>query len=418
MKSPMRGALLNSLVIQGLGSVAPFLTVILLARVGGPTIQGTFSTFKTWSDLVASIFVFGFPQAFVYLINKRLIGREALLNITLVYAALSVVILLPIALLSAYLSYNQVPSGRDLWVYSTLLGLGVAAVILNRLVRAIYLTLDDGVLFALITSAPATFVMITMLIASRQPDFDYDVAYLCAGLLTCLATGVWIRRIILASPRYRFSLPIVPIKALANQSLQTFFQSISFTIQPVITIALLLEFSATIIDVANFTAATIVIAAVNVFFGIISPILFNRWSIGMGRELFSMIGRIIDKTTLVFLLLGLLAIPAYPLLVPLVFGPTYQSAVPAFQIISLAIAPVAFTRTIASAIHAADRPGINSISCAVRLAVSVAVQVYISTIHAVDLVTAAVCAWVAAEWAAATYSWLARGTIFGTVKPT
>lgn len=408
MKSAMRGAIVTSLIIQGIGSFAPFFTIILLARLSGPTTQGIFSTFKTWADLVSSLIVFGFPQAFVYLINKKMATRAHLLNISLLYVAVTTLFVIPIAIHSVLSSYNQLPDERMLAIYAVLLAFGVGAFVLNRLVRAIYLTIDDGFLFSLITSAPAFFTLVAMVIAARLTPFSYDIAFFVAGVLTCLATGIWIKRIIAAAPGYTFALPAMPRKALAQQSIHTFLQSISFTLQPVVTIYLLVHFGANIVDVAAFTAATIVIAAVNVFFGIVAPIFFNRWSAGMSGDLFRRIRRIADMIALFFIIVGFAAIPLYSVVVPFVFGPAYEPAVTAFQIISLAVAPVAFTRIIASAIHAADRPDINSVSCGVRLVLSVALQFCLSNFGAVDPVIAAVWAWVGAEWAAAAYSWHQR----------
>ncbi len=401
----LRRSLITSLVIQGIGSFAPFLTIILLARYSGPATQGTFSAFKTWADLVSSLFVFGFPQAFIYLINKGIVERHHLLNISLLYAAATAILTVPLVMHSVAYDYNQVPSDRDLALYVAMISFGLGAIVLNRLIRTIYLTIDDGFLFSLITSAPAFFILVLMVAASQYENFSYDIAYFLAGMLTCIATGIWIWKIVVATPNYRFSIGFLPRKALASQSIHSFIQSICFTLQPVISIYFILYFGGSIVSVAEFTAATITIAAVNVLFAIIAPIFFNRWTSAMNGILLRRINKVADATTVIFFFIGLAVFPFYTFLVPLLFGPDYDSAIPAFQIVSLAVAPVAFTRIIASAIHAADRPDLNTVSCGVRLFLSVCLQLCFAQLWAMDPVIAAVWAWVGAEWGAGAYSW-------------
>jgi O-antigen/teichoic acid export membrane protein len=412
MKQNVRGAILTSLVIQGAGSVIPFVNIVALARLAGPVTQGTFSTFKTWMDLVTSLIVFGFPQAFVYLLNKKMANRDQLLNISLLYTLASSLFVIPIAMYSITSGYNILPEDRSIFAYATLLSAGVGAVVLNRLVRAIYLTIDDGLLFALITSAPALFMFATMMVAAMFTPFHYDIAFFAAGVLTLTSTGVWIRRIIVETPGYRLTLSTIPKRALAEQSIHTFVQSVSFTLQPVATISLLFHFGGAVTDVALFTAATIAIAAVNAFFGIVAPILFNRWSRNIDDNTLRGIQAISDRVSLGFLVLSVAALPLYPVLVPAIFGTDYVAAIPAFQIISCAIAPVALTRIITSAIHAAGRPEVNTISCILRLAVSVAAQLVLSYSGLASPLMAAAAGWMIAEWIAAVYSrWMERRII-------
>ena len=403
MSSNVRGAIATSLVIQGLGSLSPFVTILVLARLAGPETQGVFSTFKTWVDLVSSVIVFGFPQAFVYLLNKNMASKGDLLNASLLYVGGTTVCVAPVAAYGVISGYNVLPNGHCLVFYSLLLALGVGAVVLHRLVRAIYLTIDDGFLFSLITSAPAFFLLVAMAIAANFIPFNYDVAFFVAGVLTCLATVAWVRRIVVETPAYTFGMPRLPKRALTKQSAHTFLQSISFTLQPVLTIYLLQANGGGVTDTAYFTSATIIIAAVNVFFGIVSPILFNRWSASLDDGLVARIQKVSDRVALVFLVVGVAAVPLYGVLVPLVFGSDYTAAVPGFQIASYAMAPVAFTRTIASAIHAAGRPDVNTASCVVRLSMSVAVQFGLSQSGVLSPLGAAITAWAIAEWLAAIY---------------
>lgn len=411
MTAGIRKAILTSLIIQGIGSLAPLVTVIALARVAGPHAQGTFSAFKTWMDLVSSLVIFGFPQAFVYLINKSVCTRTQLLNATIFYVTAGTLIVAPVAALSLALGYTVLPAGQSVVFYSVVVALGMGPVILNRLVRGIYLTIDDGFLFSLVTSAPTFFLMVTVLAAGLWDPFRYDLAFLAAGFLTLVATWPWLKRIIGYSPGYRLRLERIPFGPLAEQSLQTFLQSVAFALQPVIAIYILQRQGSALTAVAFFTAATIILVAVNILFGLVAPILFNRWSAAMDDALLRRISRYSLMLAGVFGLLGTVSVPVLPFIVPMVFGADYGPAAWAFQAMAIAIAPVAFTRSVYPAVHAAGQPSVNTASCIVRLASGGVAQICMALSGFSPLV-AAVGGWVIAEWAAALYSfWALRRTL-------
>lgn len=408
MTTGVRKAILISLIIQGIGSLAPLLTVIALARVAGPQAQGTFSAFKTWMDLVSSVVIFGFPQAFVYLINKGVCSRTQLLNATIFYVTATTLLVVPATALSLAVGYTVLPVGQSVVFYSVVVAIGMGPVFLNRLVRGIYLTIDDGFLFSLITSAPTFFLMIAVPAAGLWDPFRYDLAFLVAGLLTLGATWPWLTRIIGQSPDYRLHLERIPFRPLSEQSIQTFLQSIAFTLQPVIAIYILQRQGAALTAVAFFTAATIIVVGVNILFGLVAPILFNRWSAAMDDALLRRISRYSLMLAAAFGLLGTISVPVLPFVVPMMFGIDYDPAVWAFQAMVIAIAPVAFTRSLYPAVHAAGRPSLNTVSCIVRLASGGVAQICMA-LSGLSPLVAAVGGWVIAEWAAALYSlWALR----------
>ncbi len=403
MTPSLRRSMTISVAVQGVGSLAPLLTIVALARMAGPEVQGTFATFKSWVDLLSSLVVFGFPQAFVYLVQKGLSSRGRLLNATFVYVAVATVLVLPVAALSLALGYTVLPYGQSAFWHCLMLALGTGSLFLHRLVRGIYLTLDDGFLFSMVTSAPAIFLMAMVLIAGIANPFRYDVAFLAAGLLTCLATWPWIIRIVRETPEYRLGLQRIPLRALTEQSTQTFLQSLAFTLQPVIAILALQRQEAGLTAVAFFSASTIVVVGINVLFGLVAPILFNRWSATMDCALFNRIRNFSLLAAGAFALAGLAALPVMSFVVPLVFGADYVPAVWAFQVMVAAIAPVAFTRILYPAVHAEGHPRVNTVSCIVRLAIGAGSQIAFY-LGGFDPLSAAVWGWVVAEWAAALYS--------------
>lgn len=403
MNPDIRKAIAISLVVQGLGSLAPLLTLIALARIAGPEVQGTFSTFKFWMDLASSLVVFGFPQAFIYLINKGVCQRGQLLSATIFYVAGATILTVPLAAISLGMGYTTLPAGQVAWLHCFMLAVGMAALYLNRLVRGIYLTINDGLLFSLITSVPAFFLMTTTVAAGTQTPFRYDLAFLIAGVLTIVATWPWISRIIRETPGWRLRLEPLPFGILAHQSGHSFLQSLALTLQPVAATFILQQRGADLKAVAFFSASTLIVVAVNVLFGLVSPILFNRWSASMDASGLRRIGRVSLVLALIFAGLGLMAVPLLPLIVPLVFGADYAGAIWAFQAMALATAPVAYTRVMYPAIYAAGHVRLNTVSCAVRLGSALIAQVGLTS-AGIDLLVAAVWSWIIAEWTSAFYS--------------
>jgi O-antigen/teichoic acid export membrane protein len=404
MKSSVRGAVLTSLIIQGIGTASPLATVIVIARLSGPRNQAIFSSFKSWMDLVSSIAVFGFPQAFVYILNKKLANTDNLLNFSIFYAAATSAIIFPLAMYSVYSGYNIPPENQNVFIYSVMLTCGVCSIIFHRLVRAIYLTVDDGFKFSIITIAPAFFLLLAMTCALAFPKFHYDIAFFVSGIFTILSALYWVRRLISRLSTYKFKIASLPKRALASQSIHAFAQSVTFTLQPVITIKLLHVYGVKLDGVAFFTSSVIMITAVNAVFSIISPILFNRWTAHMDSELMRRLLKSSHQIAAIFIPVSIFSFFADIEVIPFVFGKNYESAIWTFQIVSLAMAAVAFTRMISPAIHAAGRPDLNTVSCAVRLTASVGIQVALSKAGMMSPLAAAVCAWAIAEWLAALYS--------------
>ena len=67
----LRNKLGITLVAQLFGVSSTVLTNIIIAQRYGPEGQGYLSTFRSNVDFLTNIGLFGFPQAFVYLINSK-----------------------------------------------------------------------------------------------------------------------------------------------------------------------------------------------------------------------------------------------------------------------------------------------------------------------------------------------------------
>src|SRR2546422_6916333 len=94
-----RRAVAANLGVQSLGPACSFLTVFMIARLGGPAQQGEFAQLKAWADFMFAIGCFGFPQGFVYTINKLGASPSALARWSRVYS----VAFTPLAVIAGYM---------------------------------------------------------------------------------------------------------------------------------------------------------------------------------------------------------------------------------------------------------------------------------------------------------------------------
>jgi len=391
-----------TLAIQILGPLSSILAVLVIARWGGPTLQGEFVTYKTLTDLLVIAGMFGLPQAYIYLINKSVITVGAAVAFTYVYTVLSVLISAGIIWFQYQHGYLTSNSGSETFLYVLVLALGVGGYILHGLARGIVLTHTDGQFFSIFSVAPAIALLFYIGVQVRVFTPDFAMAIGLVGCISGVAAAAWAAH--LARPDFA-GLAALPYRTLFSQSLQVFFQAVLSAAQPITTIAMLRMLGGTIADVGNFSIAAAAMSAVNVAVSIIAPILFNRWSKSLSKGQI----RNLMKMTLIFATIIMLAASASallaPYLVPLIFGQGFVRAVPSVQLLLLTALPLLFTRIMSPAVHAIGHPGVNTISCMVRLGICVA-GLYLLHLAKTDLLIAAAIAWLTAEWIAMLVQWI------------
>ncbi|WDR01363.1 hypothetical protein PSQ19_11050 [Devosia algicola] len=74
----MSKILILSVLIQSLGTLSSFALLAVIARFGGPLLQGEYASLKAWIDFMVVIGQFGIPQGFIYVVNKGLADRKNL----------------------------------------------------------------------------------------------------------------------------------------------------------------------------------------------------------------------------------------------------------------------------------------------------------------------------------------------------
>ncbi len=154
--------------IQSLGTLGTFVATIVAARKFGAEGQGFLSLFRSSMDMIASIGLFGLPQAFVFLINTRALSVQEARRMAVRHTAwVGSVALGVLALLWG------VQLQPDLGLSSGQLLCAIIAgilLVLYGLQRSISLTGHHIAYYNVITAAPGLFVLA---VYAFWPNTDY-----------------------------------------------------------------------------------------------------------------------------------------------------------------------------------------------------------------------------------------------------
>jgi O-antigen/teichoic acid export membrane protein len=362
----LRRRIITAIGIQSIGTVAAFSTLLLIARLEGPAAQGKFAQTKSWVDLLTALGCFGFPQGFVYLINRLGVTRRALLRFSLAYSAAFFLVALPATMLAARRLLGTVFQSSP-FEAALLIAAATAGIVLHELWRGVYLTYEDGPGFSVMTILQAVGLLTAVAVALLAFRSDrFETVYLAAGVFCALVTWGLIRtkRHVAESPD---ATPVIPWGALLNNGSHVFLQNVLIAFQPAATFWVIRTYGGGNREVGWFNLALYVYQAFALPLGMVSPIFFNRWSRDLSRESLRSILPPVLKTAGGVILLSVAALVPLRHAVVSVFGTQYEPAVPICQTLLLAAAPLCLFRVLMPAIHSLGFPQLNTFTMAVRV---------------------------------------------------
>ena len=296
-----------------------------LARSLGAVEQGLFFSIKATFDLLVTCFVFGFPQSCILEINYRKASRNSLYRRTICYS-LFVLVILSIVL------FSWKPAFVRTFGEMLLISFGVSFTVAAFLVRAIYITVDDGPRYSLMTTAPTLFLALTCLLfvaifnnVSRHVSLIFFLSALGYAWVTYL----------LARPQRTFLLEgnKPSSRKLLTLGLDAFLLSLSAIGQIFLTYEYLKVYADQ--TALGFFSVGIVFSNILAFpLQAISPMLLNRWSVrsqGLSRagfrlplKLWSAVAALIGGMFLVMIVL--------PNAIWIILGAEYRPAILMIQI--------------------------------------------------------------------------------------
>jgi O-antigen/teichoic acid export membrane protein len=390
----MRRVLLTSVLIQSLGTLSLFGLVVAISRIGGPQAQGMFANVKSWTDLLIALGQLGLPQGFVYAINKGYAAPGPLFRLSAVWASVFGVAAGAATLIAVFTGYLDKPQSFSIGTMATCLGVNIGGMTMFCLVRGLLLTRTDGMLFALYTIAAP--VLLTILVGATflaSLTTPIEIPFAAAGTICAIIAALV--GLIITQDHTKLLRTNYPV--LIGQSASALAISMLSVLQPVLTFALIKLWGGDNHTIGLFNVASMAMMVSNVLFGMIAPVLFNRWSKSLTLAGAPALFRRLMRWTFIVACLSMVAIAIVPLLVVPIFGVAFAEAVLPTQILASGLAPVFYTRVAAPALLGLGLSHWNTGIAAVRTVLIGAIFVGLA-VAGMSPLFAATLAWAAAEW--------------------
>lgn len=361
-----RRAVASNVAVQAIGPASAFLTVFAIARLGGPADQGEFAQLKALVDLMVALGCFGFPQGFVYVVNKLGASAGALARWSRLYAAAFVPVALLASVVALRLGYLGDGGSAGLGAVAVVT-VAAALLVLHGLWRGLYLTHSTGVSFAVFTILPAVALLVAVVAAMLGGFRRFDWLILLSTLPAVLVASAMMRPVLRggAPAGYREQ----PWGPLLTNGLHSFVQAMLMTLQPLAAYGLVRLHGGDSGDVGMLSAGLFLVQGLTVPITMVAPLLFARWTAVTDAGFIHRLRALTWRVVAVGAVAGVVLALAAAVLIPLIFGPRYGPAVRPAQAMLLTLPLVCHVRFVAPALHACGRPGLNTAALTLRLAV-------------------------------------------------
>ncbi len=356
-----RRAVVSNVAVQAIGPASSFLTVLIIARLGGASDQGEYAQFRAWVDLMAALGCFGFPQGFIYVINKLRSSPSVLAKWSRIYSLAFV----PVALLGCAVALRLGVLRSTHFDSVVLLALAAAMLVLHGLWRGIFLTHDAGVPFAVFTILPAVSLLVgcsgAMLTGSRR----FDWAILLSMAATVAVSAAMMRPILggATARRYRDQ----PWRALLSNGSHAFAQAMLLTLQPIVAYWLVRFEGGGNREIGFLNAGLFLAQGLSVPISMVAPLLFAQWTSVTDERLIERLHALTFRALALGTAAGVILVLAAAAVVPRLFGHEYVSAVAPVQAMLFTVPLLCHVRVIEPALHSRGRPELNTVAGAVRL---------------------------------------------------
>lgn len=362
----MKRAIVQTILVQGLGVLVMLVTTLVIARTGGVNVQGSFALVKSINDLQVAICSMGVPAGVVYMLNKTEVGHRPLFRLSLLYGAVLLVILIVFDA-GLLMIIRPAIDGATLALTAGLLGVAAALSTAYALQRGIVLVQTDGLAFSLLSVVPSVAIALTIVVLLNRVQHPVEIAYALSGVLCVVASSAYLRRSLRSMPLG--TCVDVDWTMLRRQSSQVFLQAVILGLQFFLSNAWLESMDATLALAGLFAIASMSVTLPNQLIAMVSPILYNRWSQSLDVNGFPILQRNILLLATGAQALAFVGMALVPLLVPLIFGAPFVAAVPAVWILLCTPFAVVAGRLLTPALQGMGNVGLVTWSCAVRLLV-------------------------------------------------
>lgn len=337
-------------LLQSLGVSATALTKIIIAQRYGPEGQGYFSYYYSLVNLLSGIGLFGFPQAFVYLINSKKLDPEWSKSFSFYYSFLvgfSVLCIGTPAYLLELIDLKATAFGA--------LIIASSATLLNGLYRAISLATKSIYIYNIISFASP---VILCLICVIWKPLDYQ--NLAIGIVIAAVTNSFLSSIFLKIKIFfteNFKVNLIKIKKAVGYGFWSFIPTISIGLVTAFTYSNLRQGGTSEANAGYFSISLLFISFSTLPLSMITPVIFNSWSQQNNRE--SMLDTYVKLShcgTLIALVCCGLGIFLVEPVTKVVFGEAFLASVSSTQALLVSLFAVYKSQLLSAALLAVGYP--------------------------------------------------------------
>ena len=387
----------GQILAQALGPISAFLTTWIISRKFGPSSQGEFAELKAIIDLLVIIGLFGFPQSFVFLINKKNTNPVALKTFSEIYSILAIPFYL-ILLYTASTLTTLYTSQQHSKLYSLLLiSASAAALTYHGMMRGIYLSKFQDLRFAILTIAPAIAILLGITADSLYYESeDYAIIFLIS-CLTCIVITLAMTKSFIVNSEPKVYRKKIPWHDLFSNGAHLFTQGVMLAVQPIIAYTVIKKYGGSSLDIGQFNVALVLMQGLVTPVTMIAPLLYAKWTLTSPSSLIAKVHQNSHKI-LIALAFGAIIFSLIGYVIPsLIFGNAYQPANILASIILATLPLRASYLILASAFYAQGGKSACTNICVVRIATFIAILAGSTIFQTQEITITIAVAWSAAE---------------------
>jgi len=268
----LRQKLIATILFQLIGTLSTVLVSVVVARRYGPTGQGFLSYYRSAVDLLANIGLFGFPQAFTFLINAKMVSVGWAVKFSNRYSVLFGALLGIVAFITHVSGIAEKNGFNLIGVMS--LAFASLGMTLHGMYRAICLSTKSNYLFNIVSILPAAATLIIYL-AWNTPDYNLLVlASVGASAVSVMFPMLLFKEHLSGKWNLEKDLAV----SAAKYGFWSLVPSVTASVTIVGTYTLLRQGGASEATSGNFSISLLFLTAGIVPLNMVAPILFNDWA--------------------------------------------------------------------------------------------------------------------------------------------
>jgi O-antigen/teichoic acid export membrane protein len=361
----LRGRLIVTVFLQVIGVLATILTNIIVAHRYGPDAQGYLSFIRSNIDVITNIGLFGLPQAFVFMINSKLVESEWAAKFSFRYTVVIGFIYTCVAGLIYLIGVNRTLGLDKFAIFS--IAIASSGMLLHGLFRGISLTSRSTWTFNLVSISPFVLTFVFYFVWNVSDYENLVFASVAAALCSCVLGSAVLRDDLLAHNKWSVAGSAFHIKTAIGYGFWSLFPGISTSLVTALTYGLLRQGGTSEAIAGYFSISVLFLAASAMALNMVVPILFDTWSkeksISVTMQTYFKLAHLGTVIAIVGFGLGLAIVE--PLTI-LVFGRGYAPSVLSTKVLLLSIYALYQNRLLSAILLALGNPKLVATGAIIR----------------------------------------------------